>query len=165
MLSDLRIAVVQRVSILLLISNFPIFLLRCSMRNTHNWYHYYLHVQKFFQFSCKVNVFFYHFAFFQFHSVAHRKRKIHYIFFLFITLSGLLAWTRWSVCIWKSQRILLVSLDKLLLVYILFLVWSNVKFLHDSLWITCPTRSRIGFYCFCASFLHSLIIWLIVSSS
>ena len=43
-------------------------------------------------------------------------------------------------------------------------VWSNLIFLHNSQWITLPTLSCLVLYSFCADFLHSLIIWLIVSS-
>ena len=50
-----------------------------------------------------------------------------------------------------------------LCLYHLF-VWSNWNFLHISQWITLPTQSCLALYSFCANLLHSLIIWLIVSS-
>ena len=44
------------------------------------------------------------------------------------------------------------------------LVWSNLNFLHISQWITLPTQLCLALYFFCANFLHSLIMWLMVSS-
>ena len=44
------------------------------------------------------------------------------------------------------------------------LVWSNLNFLHISQWITLPTQSCLVLYSRCANLLHSLIIWLVVSS-
>ena len=43
------------------------------------------------------------------------------------------------------------------------LVWSNLDFLHISQWITLPTQSGLALYS-CANSLHSLIMWLVVSS-
>ena len=42
-------------------------------------------------------------------------------------------------------------------------VWSNFNFLYNSQWITFPTQSCLVLYFLCASLLHSLIMWLIVS--
>ena len=50
-----------------------------------------------------------------------------------------------------------------LCIYHLF-VWSNWNFLHIPKWITWPTQSCLALYSFCANLLHSLIMWLIVSS-
>ena len=50
-----------------------------------------------------------------------------------------------------------------LCIYHLF-VWSNWNFLHNSQWITLPTQVCLVLYSFCANLLHSLIMWLIVSS-
>ena len=44
------------------------------------------------------------------------------------------------------------------------LVWSNLNFLHISQSITLPTQSCQVLYSFCANLLHSLIMWLLVSS-
>ena len=80
--------------------------------------------------------------------------------------SGLLAGIRWSVCISKSHRSLCVSFSMTgagLCIYHLF-VWSNWNFLHISQWITLPTQSCLTLYSFYANLLHSLIMWLIVSS-
>ena len=44
------------------------------------------------------------------------------------------------------------------------LVWSNSNFLRISQWITLPTQACLALYSFCANLLHSLIMWLIVSS-
>ena len=93
-----------------------------------------------------------------------------FFFFFFLLLiiirSGLLAEIRWSVCILKSYRSLCVSLSRTgagLCIYHL-LVWSNLNFWHNSQWITLPTQSCLTLYSLCASLLHSLIMWLMVSS-
>ena len=44
------------------------------------------------------------------------------------------------------------------------LVWLNLYFLHISKWITRPTQSCLALYSLCANLLHSLIMWLMVSS-
>ena len=78
---------------------------------------------------------------------------------LIIMRSGLLAGIRWSVCILKSHRSLCESFSRTgagLCIYHLF-VWSNWNFLHIS-------QSCFALYSFCANLLHSLIMWLIVSS-
>ena len=80
--------------------------------------------------------------------------------------SGLLAEIRWSLCMSKSHRSLCVLFSRTgagLCIYHLF-VWSNFNFLHVSQWITLPTQSCLVLYSFCANFLHSLMMWLIVSS-
>ena len=106
---------------------------------------------------------------FRFYSVVRRDGKVdnfaNSLFFFFLLLifirSGLLAGIRWSVCMLKSRRSLCVSFSLTsagLCIYHLF-VRLNWNFLHISQWITLPTL-----YSFCANFLHSLIMWLIVSS-
>ena len=85
---------------------------------------------------------------------------------MIIIRSGLLAEIRWSKCMLKSHRSLCVSFSRTgagLCIYHLF-VWSNQNFLHISLRITLPTQSCLVLYSFCANLLHSLIMWLIVSS-
>ena len=80
--------------------------------------------------------------------------------------SGLLAEIRWSVCKLKSHWSLCVSFSRTgagLWIYHL-LVWSNLNFLHISQWITFSTQSYLALYSLCANLLHSLIMWLIVSS-
>ena len=80
--------------------------------------------------------------------------------------SGLLAGIRWSVWMLKSHRSLCVSFSRTgagLCIYHLF-VWSNWNFLHISQWITFPTQSCLALYSLCDNLLHSLIMWLIVSS-
>ena len=89
-----------------------------------------------------------------------------FFFFLIIIRSGLLAKIRWSVCMSKSHRSLCVSFSRTgagLCIYHL-LVGSNLNFLHISQWITLPTQSCQVLYSFCANLLHSLIMWLLVSS-
>ena len=89
------------------------------------------------------------------------------LFFLWIIIrSGLLVWIMWSVCMLKSHRNLCVSFSRTgagLCTYHL-LVWSNLNLLHISQWITFPTQSCLALYSFCANLLHSLIMWLMVSS-
>ena len=66
----------------------------------------------------------------------------------------------------KFQRSLCVSFSRTnvgLCIYHLF-VWSNFNFLHNSLGITLPTQSCLFLISYCANLLHSLIMWLIVSS-
>ena len=92
--------------------------------------------------------------------------QILFFFLLIIMRSGLLAGTMWSVCILKSHRSLCESFSRTgagLCIYDLF-VWSNWNFLHISQWIALPTQSYLALYSFCANLLHSLIMWLIVSS-
>ena len=72
----------------------------------------------------------------------------------------------WSFCLLKSHRSLCVSFSRTgagLCIYHL-LVRSNLNFVHISQWITLPTQSCLALYSFCANLLHSLIMWLYVSS-
>ena len=88
------------------------------------------------------------------------------VFLLIIIRSGLLVGIRLSVCMPKSHRSLCLSFSRTgagLCIYHL-LVWSNLKSLHISQWITLSTQSCLDLYSFCANLLHSLIMWLIVSS-
>ena len=92
--------------------------------------------------------------------------QILFFFFLIIIRFGHLAENRWSVCMPKSHRSLCVSFSRTgswLCVYHMF-IWSNYSFLHISQWVTLPTQSCLILYSFCANFLHSHIMGLIVSS-
>ena len=96
--------------------------------------------------------------------------KVHYFcrfsFFLTITTSGPPVEIRWFVCISKSQRIFCLSIartDSELCIYHL-LVRSNLNFLHNSHWITFPTQLCLVLNSLCANLLHSLIMWVIISS-
>ena len=99
--------------------------------------------------------------------------KVHYsasslfsLFLVTITRSGRLAEIRGYVCISKSPRRLCVSFtetDSGLCMYHLFRL-PNFNFLHNFRWITWSTHSCLVLYSFWASLLHSLIMWLIVSS-
>ena len=85
---------------------------------------------------------------------------------LIIIKSGLLVGIRWSVCMLKSHRSLCVAFSRTgvgLCIYHL-LVWSNLSFLHIFQWITLPIQSCLALYSLCDNLLHSLIIWLMVSS-
>ena len=124
-----------------------------------------------FQFSGKVKVLISLFTFFQFYSVVSRDSKVdnlaYFLFFLLIIIrSGLRAEIRWSFCISKSHRGLCVSFSRTgvgLCIYHL-LAWSNLNFSHIFQWITLPTQSCLALYFFCANLLHSLTMWLMVSS-
>ena len=122
----------------------------------------------FFLFSSKVEVLILLFAFFQIYyvvcgdSIVHNSSSLSFL--LIIIRSGLLAEIRWSVS--KSESSLCVTFsrkDTGLCMYHLF-VLSNFNFLHNSQWITLPSQSCLVLYSFCANLLHSLIMWLIVSS-
>ena len=84
---------------------------------------------------------------------------------LIIIRSGLLVKIGWSVCISKSQSlcVLFSRTGAGLCIYHL-LVWSNLNILHISQWITLPPQSCLVLYSFSANLLHSIIMWLIVSS-
>ena len=125
----------------------------------YNWYDCQIHVPQFFQFLRKVEELILLFIFFQFYFAR-------FLFLLILIRFGLLAKIRWSVCMSKSHRSLCVSFsrtDAWLCIYHLF-VWSNFNFLHNFQWITLPTQSCLVSYSICANLLHSLIMWLIVSS-
>ena len=101
-----------------------------------------------------------------------RDSKVNYFasslffFLLIIIKSGLLAGIGWSVCMLKSHRSLFELFSRTgarLCIYHLF-VSSNWNFLHISQWITLPTQPCLPVYSLCANLLHSLIMWLIVSS-
>ena len=87
-------------------------------------------------------------------------------FLIIITMSGLLAWIRWSVLVSKSPRILCISLSRTdsCLCMNRLMVWSNFNFLVNSEWITFPIQSCLVFYSFRSNLLHWLVMWLIVSS-
>ena len=82
-----------------------------------------------------------------------------------MTWSIRLAEIRWSVCISNSHRILWVIFkDGFRFVHISFVRMIKSKFLHNSQFIPFPTQSCLNLYSFCANLLHSLVMWLIVSS-
>ena len=127
----------------------------------------------FFQFSGKVEVLISLFRLFQFYSVVCRDSKVdnfvNFLFFFFCwLLLGLVFWPRLGdpyVC----QSSIGISVFRFLgqalvcTIYHVF-AWSNLNFWHISQWITLPTQSCLVLYSFCANLLHSLIIWLMVSS-
>ena len=86
-----------------------------------------------------------------------------FFFFLIVIRSGLLVEIRWSVCMSKSHNVSFSWIITGLCLYHLF-VWSNLNFLHISQWIPLLIQSCLVLYSFCANLLHSLIIWLMVSS-
>ena len=149
-------------------------------------------VHSFFQFPRKVEVLILLFTFFQFYSVVSRDSKVdnfsNSIFFLIIIRSGLLAGIRWSVCMSESHRSLCGSFSKTA-VHIPFVHTVKFKMQTDyfiparrphlvmiKITRTCrivnfavpaehlPTQSCLVLYSFRANLLHSLIMWLMVSS-
>ena len=66
----------------------------------------------------------------------------------------------------KSHRSFYLSFSRIaagLCIYHLF-IWVNLNFLHITQGITLPTQPSLVLYFFCANLLHSLIMWLMVSS-
>ena len=125
----------------------------------------------FFNFLAKVEIFMLLFTFFQFYSVVSRNNKGHnfenslFLLLLIIIRSSLLAEIRWSVFMSKSHKSLCVfSRTVAVLCIYHLLIWSNLNFLHISQWIPLPTQSCLVLYSFWANLLHSLIMWLMVSS-
>ena len=95
------------------------------------------------------------------------KSTILQILFLFLLLLIIIrsGEIRWSICMSKSHRSLCVPFSRTdagLCKYHL-LVWSNLNFLHIFQWMTLPTQSCLVSFSFSANFLHSLIVWLMVS--
>ena len=136
----------------------------------YNWYKRHFHVPQFFKFPSKVEVFILLFTFFQFYFVVNRDSKDHSFasspFLLIIISSSRLAEIKGSVCMSKPQKNLYVSFSRTgtrLCIYHWF-VWTNFNFLHNFQWMTMPTKSYLVLYSFYANLLHSLIMWLIVSS-
>ena len=106
--------------------------------------------------------------FFSFYSMVIKDSKvdkfaISFFFLLIITRSGLLPEIQWSFCMSKFHRRLCVlfSMPGAGLCIYHFLVWSNLNFLHISQYKTLPC---LVWYYFCVNLLHSLVIWLMVSS-
>ena len=86
-----------------------------------------------------------------------------FFYLLIIIRSGLLVEIMWSVCISKSHWSLCVSFSRTG-AGLRMSAWSDLNFLQISQWITLPTQSCQALYSFCANLLHSLIMWLMVSS-
>ena len=126
----------------------------------------------FFQFPSMFDLLFLLFTFFQFYSVVSRDIKgdnlanSHFFFFCRLLL-GLVFLLRLGVpCVCQRPKGVYESssrTDAELCIYHLF-VWSNSNFLHISQWITLLTQSCLVLYSFCSNLLHSLIMWLMVSS-
>ena len=114
-----------------------------------------------------LSFFSYSFSFILWSAGTAKSTILQVLFFLLIIIkSGLLAGIRWSVCISKSHRSLCVAFSRTGAGFCIYhlLVWSNLNFLHISQWITLPTQTCLALYSRCANLLHSLIIWLMVSS-
>ena len=105
------------------------------------------------------------FTFFQFYSGFSQGSKMHNYassFLLIIIRSGRLAEIRWSVGMLIVVYVFSRT-DVRLCIYYLF-VWSNLNYLHNFMGITLSLQSCLVLHSFCANFLHSLIMWLMVSS-
>ena len=64
----------------------------------------------------------------------------------------------------QYRSLCVILLDRCWVVHIRFIRIVKFNFLHISQWITLPTQSCLVLYSFCANLLHSLIMWLMVSS-
>ena len=171
-LVDLNNAVVWMVSTLSLISkSFG----DCTKSTNYNWYRHHFHIPLFFNSLLRSRYLSFCSLCFNFTlwSTGRAKSTIQqvlfffFFFFLLVNIkSGRLADIWWFVCISKYQKSLCVSFsgkDSGFYVYHLF-EWSSFTFLHISQWITFATHLCLVLYSFCANLLHSLIMWLIVSS-
>ena len=119
----------------------------------------------------KILIFISRFPIFYILSVYCWNCKIHYSAILFCCCC---CWLSLGLVVWPRIGDLFVSqnssevcefhffrADSELNLYHLF-VWSNLNFLHSSLWVIFPTHSCLVLDTFCVNLLHSLIIWLIV---
>ena len=87
------------------------------------------------------------------------------LLFLLINIrSDFLARIWWSVHISMSQRISCILFSRTDSGLYYLSVWSNFNLLHKSQLINLPTQSCLYLYKYCAKLLHSLIMWLTVSS-
>ena len=87
------------------------------------------------------------------------------LFFLLIIIrSGHLAEIKWSVCCSKSLRGLCVLFSRTDVGIAYLIVKSHSSFLYNSQMITLPTQSGLVLYSFWSNLLHSLIMWLMLSS-
>ena len=89
-----------------------------------------------------------------------------WFFLVIFTRSGHLAEMRRSVCISKSLRNFCISFSTMNFVFCInhSFVWSNLKFLHNSLWNTFSNKSWLVFYFRGSNFLHSRLMGLIIPS-
>ena len=128
----------------------------------------------FFQFPRKIQVLFLLFIFFQLYSLVskvHNFVSFCFLFCFFLLLivisSGHRAEIRWSACMSKSHSNLCLILHiRCWVVHIPFLRMVKFKLLAQLPVDYFPhfTQSCLVLYSFCANLLHSLIMWLMVSS-
>ena len=136
-------------SILAVLSNAVIWIVYTCPRTSKSSRHFnrHFHVPQFFQFPSKVEVLILLFTFFQINSVVSWKSKVHNFansfFLLTIIRSGLLAETRWSVCMSKSHKSLYVSFSRtgavlllLLLLFSSFLITVSNRLFFPAVWGT-----------------------------
>ena len=135
---------------------------------SHYWYNHHLHVPKFFNSLTR----YLSFILISFSIILWLAGTTIFIilqvlcFWLLILRSCRLAEIWSSACMSKFNCSLCKSISSTdigLCIYQLF-VWSNWNVLHNSQWITLPTLSCLVLYSLCVNLLHSLIMWLLVSS-
>ena len=124
----------------------------------------------FFQLLCKVKVFFFLFTIFSIILYGQPSQQSplfsKFSFFLWL-LSGLVVWLRLGdlfICQNPRELCECHSPGQMLGCIYHFFGRSNLNFLLNSQWITFPTHSYLVLYSFNANLLHSLIMWLMVSS-
>ena len=140
----------------------------CTMSINYNCFNCHFHVPHFFRFPSKVVVLILLFAFFQLYSAVSWDSKVHNSAGSLFLVDYYLDWSSGRdkmICLYlkiprKFMR--LIFLDGFWIVNLL--VWPNLNFLHNSRWVTLSTQSCLVLYYFYTSLLHSLIMWLIVSS-
>ena len=124
----------------------------------------------FFQFPSKVSELILLFTFFPFYSVDRRDSKVQNIAsspFCCWLLLGLVFCSRLGdpfVCQIPIGVYVCHSPGQICVVHIPFVRMVKSKFLAQPEWITFPTQLCLVLYSFCANLLHSLIMWLMVSS-
>ena len=152
---------------IILLYIYEFFVVCPAVQDATNWYKLHFHVTHFFQFPIKVEVLFLLFTFFHFYSVINRDHKVHsfvsYLCLLIIIRSGRRVEIRWYVWTLKSKRCLYIFFFRTGC-FVVLIPWSNFSFMHNSQCITLPTQSCLVLYSFCANLLHSLIMWLLISS-
>ena len=141
-----------------------------SEGTNYNWYDFHPHVPQFFSSLVRskyLSFFSISFSFTLWFAGTSKSTIWQVLFFMLInTRSGLLAVIKWSVCISKSRGFYespFSRTDSGLCVYHL-VAWGKFNFLHNCQCVTFPIQSCRVLYSLCANLLHSLTIWLTVST-
>ena len=136
----------------------------CNKSTDYNWYKPHLHVPQFFFHNLAnsryLSLFSFCFSFTLWLTGTATLTNLQVLFFFLIIIrSYRLAENKSSVCMLKSHRSLCVSFswtNARLSMYHLFR-WSNLNFLHNSLWITLPTHLCLVLYSFYCTLVFLLI--------